>query len=246
MSEAFPIQSSLDTFIDGHLRIRQSRTGYRFSIDAPILASHAVPNKPGERILDLGTGCGIMALLTAFRYPDAHIVGVEIQAELAVLARVNVEGNGFQSRISIIEGDMLQLGAGELGPPMDMVMTNPPYRKPHSGRVNPQSQRALARHEIAVSLEGLIQSMRRFLKTGGRGWMIYPVERLAELMAGMRAHHLEPKYLRMIHSRRDVEAKRCLLKVIKAARPGLVTGPPLVIYNKEGAYTAEVAAMMRP
>ena len=237
---------SCDPFLEGHLLIRQSRTGYRFSIDPLILAFHAVPNKPGERILDLGTGCGIMSLITAFRYPDARIVGVEIQSELAALARVNVEENGFQSRISIIEGDMLRLRADDLGPPMDMVMTNPPYRKPHSGRVNPQSQRAQARHEIKLSLEGLIKTIRRFLKTGGHGWVVYPVDRLAELIAGMKAHHLEPKYLRMIHSRWDTEAKRCLLKVVKAARPGLKAGPPLVIYNAEGIYTSEVAAMLRP
>ena len=246
MSETLPIQSSLDSFMGGHLRIRQSRAGYRFSIDAPILAFHAVPYKPGERILDLGTGCGILSLITALRYPHARIVGVEIQAELAALARINVEDNGFESRIAVVEGDMLRMRADALGPPVDMVMSNPPYRKPHSGRVNPQSQRALARHEIAISLEGLIGTMRRFLKTGGRGWLVYPVERLAELMSGMRAHHLEPKYLRMIHSRRDAEAKRCLLKVVKAARPGLATGPPLVIYDEAGAYTAEVAAMLRP
>jgi tRNA1Val (adenine37-N6)-methyltransferase len=240
------MRCSRDPFLEGQLLVRQSRAGYRFSIDPLILAFHAVPRKPGENILDLGTGCGIMPLITAFRYPDVRIVGVEIQSEMAALARINVEENGLQSRISIIEGDMLRLRKSDLGSPVDMVMTNPPYRKPHSGRVNPQSQRALARHEIMLSLEGLIKTIRRLLKTGGRSWVIYPVERLAELMAGMSAHHLEPKYLRMIHSRWDREAKRCLLKVVKAAHPGLTTGPPLVIYGAEGSYTTEVAAMLRP
>jgi len=237
---------TLDPFLDGRLNVCQSRAGYRFSIDSLILAFHAVPSQPGERILDLGTGCGIMPLVMACRNADVRLVGVEIQPELAALARRNVAANGFQSRISIIEGDMLRLRADQLGPPMDMVMTNPPYRKPHSGRVNPQSQRALARHEIAVALEGLIKTMRRFLKTGGNGWIVYPAERLAELMAGMRDHHLEPKYLRLVHSRYDADAKRCLLKVVKAARPGLAIAPPLVLYNAAGEYTDEVAAMLRP
>ena len=246
MSIPKPMQCSIDPFLDGRLNVSQSVKGYRFSIDAPILAFHAVPGKPGERIMDLGTGCAIVPLITAFRYPGVHIVGVEIQVELAALARSNVEKNGFSSRITIIQGDVLQLSLDDVGPPVDMVITNPPYRKAHSGRINPQSQRALARHEIALSLDGLIKSIRRFLKTGGCGWIVYPVERLAELIDGMRRHHLEPKYLRMIHPRSDADANRCLLKVVKAARPGLIAGPPLAIYTKEGDYTEELAAMLRP
>jgi len=237
---------SFDTFLDGRLKVCQSRRGYRFSVDAAILAFHAVPGKPDARILDLGTGCGIMPLVTAFRYPDVHITGVEIQPELAALARNNVEENGFLSRITVVEGDFLRLRSGDIGPPVDMVITNPPYRRPHSGRISPQNQRALARHEIAVSLEGLIKAMRRFLSTGGCGWIIYPVDRLAELMAGMQVHHLEPKYLRMIHPQTDLDAKRCLLKVVKGGRPGLTAGPPLVIYNADGGVSDDMGAMLRP
>lgn len=237
---------SLDRFLNGRLKISQSRQGYRFSIDAVILAFHAVPGKSDTRILDMGTGCGIMPLIIAHRHESVHITGVEIQAELAELARQNVSANGFQSRITILEKDVSKMRSNAIGPPMDMVITNPPYRKPGSGRVNPQNQRALARHEITVSLDGLIKAMRRFLATGGSGWIIYPVERLAELMTGMQAHNLEPKYLRLIHSRMDAEAKRCLLKIVKAARPGLIAGPPLAIYGADGAYSEEVAAMLCP
>ena len=237
---------SSDTFLDGQLKVTQSSKGYRFSIDAVILANHALPGKPEAAILDLGTGCGIMPLLMAHRHPRVHITGVEIQAELAALAKKNVSDNGLQSRITIIEGDFQQMRPDDLGAPVDLVISNPPYRKPNSGRINPQDQRALARHEITATLDGLIKAMRRFLYTGGTGWLIYPVERLAELMAGMQAHHLEPKYLRMIHSSRDSEALRCLLKVVKAARPGLRAGPPLAIYTPDGQYAEELATMFRP
>lgn len=237
---------SFDTFLDGCLKVRQSRCGYRFSVDAAILAFHAVPDKPDARILDLGTGCGIMPLVTAFRYPEVHITGVEIQAELAALARDNVAENGFLSRITIVEGDFQRLRPNDMGPPVDMVITNPPYRRPHSGRVSPQNQRAVARHEIAVSLDGLIKTMRRFLSTGGSGWIIYPVERLTELMVGMQSDCLEPKFLKLIHPRIGLEAKRCLLKVVKGGRPGLIAGPPLVIYNADGGYSDDMCAMLRP
>jgi tRNA1Val (adenine37-N6)-methyltransferase len=235
-----------DRFLEGRIKICQSRQGYRFSVDAVILAFHAVPEKSGGRILDIGTGCGVIPLIIAKRHQDVRITGVEIQSELAELARRNVSANGLQSRITILHKDVLQMRSDDIGPPLDMVITNPPYRKPDSGRINPQDQRALARHEIAVSLDGLIKSIRRFLKTGGSGWIIYPVERLAELVTGMQAHHLEPKYLRTIHSRYDSDAKRCLLKVVKAARPGLIAGPPLAIYDADGVYTEEMNAMMRP
>lgn len=237
---------SSDTFFDGRLKVCQSRHGYRFTEDAAILAFHAVPYKPDERILDLGTGCGIMPLLTVFRYPDVHVTGVEIQAELAALARSNVKENGFLSKITVIEGDFMQLKASQIGPSVDMIITNPPYRRIDAGRISPQNQRALARHEIAVSLEGLIKTMRRFLSVGGCGWIIYPVERLAELMAGMQAHHLEPKYLRMIHPRSDLDAKRCLLKVVRGGRPGLIAGPPLVIYGTDGGYSDDMRTILRP
>ena len=235
---------SCDTSLGGRLRVCQSRQGYRFSIDALILAFHAVPLSPRERILDLGTGCGIIPLVMAYRFPDVAITGVEIQPELAALARFNVEENGFAHRIAILEDDYLRLRADAIDPPVDMVVANPPYRKPHSGRINPHHQRALARHEIAVSLKSLIQAIRRFLKTGGRAWMIYTVDRLPELMDGMQAHNLAPKYLRMIHSRRDADAKRCLLKVIKGAKSGLAAGPPLVIYQDAGQYTDEAASIL--
>ncbi len=237
---------SADRFLNGHLKISQSRRGYRFSIDAVILAFHAVPAKLDERILDMGTGCGIMPLIIAHRHEGVHVTGVEIQPELAELARQNVCANGFQSRITILEKDVSQMRSHDIGPSVDMVITNPPYRKPGSGRVNPQNQRALARHEITLSLDGMVKAMRRFLVTGGSGWIIYPVERVAELMTAMQTHNLEPKYLRLIHSRIDTEAKRCLLKIVKAARPGLIAGPPLAIYDADGAYTEEVAAMFCP
>lgn len=240
------MQWSFDSFLDGGLKVCQSRYGYRFSVDAAILAFYAIPDKPDARILDLGTGCGIMPLVTALRYPDVHITGVEIQAELAALARNNVEENGFLSRITIVEGDFLRLRSNDIGPPVDIVITNPPYRRPHSGRVSPQNQRAVARHEIAVSLDGLIKTMRRFLSNGGRGWIIYPVERLAELMASMQAYGLEPKFLKMIHPRIGLEAKRCLLKVVKGGRPGLIAGPPLVIYNADGGYSDDMRTILRP
>jgi tRNA1Val (adenine37-N6)-methyltransferase len=232
--------------LNGNLTVYQNRDGYRFSIDAAILAFHAAADKPAGRILDLGTGCAIIPMIIAHRQPAAQVIGVEIQPELAALARHNVEQNGLGERIAIIEGDFTKMGGDDIGLPVNMVTTNPPYYKRGTGRINPHDQKALARHEIMTSLDGLVKSVRRFLTTGGCGWIVYPVERLAELLTTMQAHHLEPKYIRLIHSQLASEAKRCLVKVVKAARAGLTAGPPLVIYNANGGYTDEVSAMLNP
>lgn len=235
-----------EPFLDGRLKIRQSRSGYRFSIDALILAHQAVARPNDNRVVDLGTGCGIIPLVLALRHPHLRIFGIEIQSKLARLAAENVRLNGFESRVTILEADMQSLAAHAVEGPADMLVSNPPYRRAAAGRVNPHAERAIARHEIAMTLAGLVASAQRLLRTGGRLWLIYPVERLAELMEKLRSGGVEPKSLRLIHAIHGGEAQRVLVKAVKAARAGLKVGPPLVIYREAERYTEEVAAMLRP
>ena len=121
-----------DSFFDGKLSIKQTRTGYRFSIDAVILASSIRP-KPQERIVDLGTGCGVVPLLVAFRHPETVLFGVEIQKDLAEMARLNVAENGLIETIHIIDGDMRSVRPGRFDGPVDRVVSNPPFRRAASG-----------------------------------------------------------------------------------------------------------------
>ena len=192
-------QTTHDTFLNGHLRICQPANGYRYSIDAVLLA--ALPRlKPGQTLLDLGTGCGIIPLILAFRNRKVRITGVEVQSELARLAAMNVEHNGLEDRIRIIHEDLRRLSPVMVGGPVDWIVSNPPYRRAVSGRVNPDAQRALARHEIKVNLRQLIGTARKLLKTGGRFAIIYPSERAVDLFSEMRRAGLEPKWLQCVHS----------------------------------------------
>lgn len=234
-----------DTFFDGRLRVAQSPRGYRFSIDAVLLA-HFVQPRPGQTVIDLGTGCGIIPLMLVFRHPRIRVWGVEIQPELVGLAADNVRANHMAEGICIRQADMRTITPDVSDGPVDVVCSNPPYHRGRSGRVNPDAQRAVARHEIAITLPALIQASRRVLKPGGRFATIYPAERTAELIGHMRSMHLEPKRLRPVHSTGQTDARRVLVEGRAGGRPGLTITPPLIVYGQDGAYSEEVQRMLRP
>ena len=234
-----------DSFFNGRIQIRQGRGGYRFSIDAVLLAHYARP-RPADRVLDLGTGCGIIPLILAFRYPDITLYGIEIQKELSDLGAFNVNNNQMKKRITILCRDMRTLKSNMIQGPVDLVICNPPYRKSDSGRLNPDHQRAVARHEIKATLSDVVDAARRMLRTAGRFTVIYTAERAVELLRRMHANGIEPKMLRSIHSSRDSAARLVLVEGVKGGRPGTRIASPLILYDDDGNYTAEVQAMFEP
>ena len=234
-----------DTFFNGKLLITQGASGYRYSIDAVVLA-HLTDTHAGEKIVDLGTGCGIIPLLLAYRNADIHIYGIEIQDELADLATSNVKANQMQDRITVLCRDMRELKPRMIGGPADVIVCNPPYRKPNSGRLNPNRQKAVARHEIKVSLIDVLQTVRCLLRTAGRFVTIYTAERSAELLSQMRLEGIEPKFMRAIHAQLAAEAKLILVSGTKGAQPGTRLDPPLIIYGANGDYSQEVQGMFMP
>jgi len=234
-----------DTFFNGKVQVKQSRAGYRFSIDAVLLAFHAAP-RPGDKVLDLGTGCGIIPLIMAVRAPDVRIFAVELQPELADLAESNVHQNRLQDRIHVMSADMRMLKPQMTDGPADLIVCNPPYRRPGSGRINPAAQRAVARHEIKVTLNDILETTRRMLRTAGRFVTIYTVERTTDILFWMRSEHIEPKFMRMIHSTQNSDAKLAVIEGIKDGRPGLKVAPSLILFDNNGDYTAEVKLMFEP
>lgn len=247
MSQANELLNSLttDTFFNGCLQVKQYRSGYRFSIDAVLVAAHAGLH-PAETVLDLGTGCGIIALMLAYRNPKTKVHGIEVQPELADLAAVNVEENGMGRQITIHCMDMKGLQLNTIFGQADLVVSNPPFRKAESGRINPNRQRAVARHEIKATLFDVVETACRALRVSGRFVTIYPAERLVDVLTQMRSADIEPKFVRMIHSDNQAAAKLILAEGKKGGRPGVKIGPPLVIYKQDGSYTDEVQKMFAP
>ncbi len=232
-----------DPFFKGGLTVMQPADGYRFSVDAVLLAGYA---ERAARVLDLGCGCGIIPLILAWRDPAVQCYGVEIQPELAQLAQRNAERNGLDTRIVILQQDMQELKLVHLGGALPLVVSNPPFYATGHGRRNPDAQRARARHEILITLPGLLATARRMLAKHGRFVLIYPVMRLAELFDSMRHHELEPCHARMVHARPGQPARLALVSGRKQGRTGLVMDAPLYMYQADGAYTDEMQRFFDP
>lgn len=233
------------TFFNGRLRVRQPADGYRFSIDA-VLVAHAADPAPGDTMVDLGTGCGIISLILASRHPRVRIWAVEIQESLADIAAANIVENRMEERVCVLRKDMRTLNPARIGDPVRWVVSNPPYRRVGTGRLNPASPKAMARHEIAVTLFEVVATARRLLPLSGRLVLIYPVERLADVLGRMSEADIAPKTLRMVHSGPQSDAGLFLVTGVRGGQPGLRVAPPLVIRNADGSYSDEVAAMFEP
>ncbi|MCW7752736.1 methyltransferase [Desulfobotulus sp. H1] len=234
-----------NSLLKGQLQIYQHKKGYRFSIDPLLLADHAQP-RPGEHFVDLGTGCGVLALLLATQTPQIRVTAVELQSDLASLARNNVIANNLQHCIHIIEKDMRLLSQRDLGGPADGVIINPPYFKYHSGRLNPLNEKAAARHEITIDLPGWVLTARKLLKKSGRLYCIFPADRMAELLSTMANNRITPKYLRCVHSLAKNQARLILVEGRMEARHGLTVAPPLVLYKNPGEYSDEALRILWP
>ncbi|MFO7708095.1 MAG: methyltransferase [Desulfobacterales bacterium] len=238
------IDLTADAFLNGRLRVAQSRLGYRFSIDAVLLA-HFAHLRGAERVIDLGTGCGIIPLILAFRHAGLRVWGVELQPELAALAAANVRANRMEERVTILHDDMRRLTPAMTGGVMDVVICNPPFRRAGTGRLNPIAQRAVARHEVEIGLAEILKASRRMLKNRGRLVVIQAAERLGELIGQLRVLGVEPKRLRTVHENIAGDAKMVLVEGRPGSGAGMKILPPLCL-NEGGSVSAEVRDMLRP
>jgi tRNA1(Val) A37 N6-methylase TrmN6 len=211
--------------MDGRLKLIQSKDGYRFSIDAVFL-SEFVTIRSGDVVIDLGTGCGIIPLILFLTKPLGYAVGLEIQNELADQAARNAVLNGFENRMEIILGDVKHPSFKKKS--ADVVICNPPYRKVNSGRINPDMRRAIARHELLASAEDILSAARGILRKKGRVAMIYPAERLVDILARMRQFNLEPKRVQINYPDLHSDAKLVLIEASLGGNPGLKILPPLI------------------
>jgi tRNA1Val (adenine37-N6)-methyltransferase len=222
------------------IKILQNEEGYRFSMDALLVYSFV--NLPRlKKIADLGAGSGVIGLLLARDYPKAAVTLIELQAGLAELAKENVALNNLQDRVSVVRADIKHLEPTDFS--FDLVVSNPPFRRPKTGKISPDDEKAAARHEIRMSLRDLTKAVSSLLRHHGRFCVIHLPERLAEIITAMRGDDMEPKRIRFVHSFADGDAKMVLIEAVKGGRTGMKVERPLVIYTPDGGYTDEMKAM---
>ncbi len=229
---------TLDTFYQGRILALQKKQGYRFSVDAPILADF-IQTEEDDELLELGTGNGIISLLLSekkFRF----ITTIEIQPSLADLAHRNVILNALQDRIQIIHGDLRSFDPGTN---YDVIFSNPPYYRKDDGCQSLNLEKAIAKHELKCEISDIMRTASRLLKKNGRAYFIFPVKRQEEFMQTVEKENLR------ISRRRDIYPQ-------EGSKPNLflaqcdfydeatINLPPLILFDREGVYTAEAQEIL--
>lgn len=229
----------LDDLQRNGYRIIQDPGRFCFGMDAVLLSGFAKV-KPGERVVDLGTGTGIIPILLEARTKGASFTGLEIQPESADMARRSVLFNELQDRVHIVDGDIKEavqiFGAASC----HVVTSNPPYMTEHHGLQNPDQPKAIARHEVLCSLHDVVSQAAGLLMPGGRFYMVHRPFRLAEIFSKMVVYRIEPKRMKLVHPFVDKEPNMVLLEGLRGGRSRLTVEKPLIVYRKPGVYTDEI------
>ncbi|MCA9524116.1 MAG: methyltransferase domain-containing protein [Myxococcales bacterium] len=220
------------------LRFIQGSGGYRFAIDALILATE--PPRIDPPVLDLGCADGILPVLLWRLFASAPQVGVEIQPHLAERARRNVALHGAEEAIEVIDGDLRDLRALVQPQHFRTAISNPPYYAHNAGRLNPNGERAIAYHELQCTMVDVMRAARVGLRPDGLLWLIYPVERFADLTATARQERFNIEYLRFVHPFAQEPANRFVAMLRLNRRSPPIVAPPLVMYREPGHYSDAV------
>lgn len=229
----------LDDLQRNHYRIIQNPRKFCFGMDA-VLLSGFVRISPGETVLDMGTGTGIIPLLLAAKTDAAALTGLEIQEESVDMAQRSVALNGLQERVRICRGDIKEasvfFGTGSF----DVVTSNPPYMIEGHGLVNPASPKAIARHEVLCSFEDVARETAKLVKPGGRFFLVHRPFRLSEIMVTLSRYQLEPKRMQLVYPYVDKEPNMVLLEAVRGGNPRLTVEKPLIVYKEPGVYMPEI------
>ena len=221
----------LDDLQLGGLEIIQDPDKFCFGVDAVFLSDFARV-KPGETVLDMGTGNGIIPLLLSAKTQGRKFTGLEIQQDIAEMARRSVLHNHLKDRIEIVTGDIKE--AAEIFKPafFDVITTNPPYMLAEHGLRNSDSARAVARHEVLCSLDDILRESMRLLQDKGRFYMIHRPFRLTEIMIKMNHYKIEPKRIQFVYPYIDKEPVMVLVEGVRGAKPRVTVEPPIIIYDR--------------
>ena len=219
--------------------IIQDPDRFCFGMDAVLLSGFAVV-KDGARVLDLGTGTGIIPILLEAKTGAAHLTGLEIQADSADMAVRSVALNGLEEKIDIVMGDIKEADKLFDAASFDVITCNPPYMIGQHGLKNPEDAKAIARHEILCTLEDVVSQAARLLVPGGKFFLVHRPFRLPEIIATLQKYRLEPKRMRLVYPYVDKEPNMVLLEAARGGRPRMTVEKPLIVYSSPGVYMPEI------
>jgi len=220
-----------------NLRIIQNTEWFCFGIDSILLSGFAEEIHKNSKILDLGTGTGILAILLSEKVENSKITGVEVQKEVSKMAERSVKLNNLEERIKIVNSNVTELNYNK---EFDAVVTNPPYKEKNTGLTNENSVKLISRHEVKASLEDFIKVASKSLKDKGSLYMVNRPERLVDIFEYCRKYKLEPKELRFVYSKVKSKPTMILIKATKNGNKYLKVDAPLYIYEEDGSYTKEI------
>ncbi len=223
-----------------NLKIIQNKNGFCFGIDSVLLVNFAKEIKKQSKVLDLGTGTGIIPILLSGKVELKKAIGVEIQKDVANMAKRSVSLNNLDDKIEIINENVINIGKLYPKQYFDVVITNPPYKKMGTGIINESEAKIISRHEITANLEDFIKTARDMLKDKGEFFMVHRPERLVDIISLMRKFKIEPKKLRFVCPNKNKEPNMVLIKGIKNAKEFLKIEKNLYVYNEDGNYTDEI------
>ena len=222
--------------------IIQNPARFCFGMDAVLLSGFAKA-KAGEKVLDLGTGTGIIPILMEAKTDAADFTALEIQKESADMARRSVAYNHLEDKIKVITGDIRDASNIFGASSFHVITTNPPYMIGTHGENSPSTAKAIARHEVLCTLDDILRESARLLMPGGRFYMVHRPQRLVEIFEVMTRHHLEPKRIRMVYPHENKDANMVLIEAVKGGKALLKVESPLVVYKEDGTYTQELLKM---
>ena len=229
----------VDDLQRNHYRIIQKKNGFCFGMDA-VLRSGFAQVKQGERMIDLGTGTGIIPILLEAKTEGNHFTGLEIQEEVAEMALRSVMLNGLEERITIIHGDIKEAGQICGRASFDVVTSNPPYMVSQQGLKNPDTMKAISRHEIFCTLEDVAREAALLLRPGGRFYLVHRPRRLAEIICILQKYALEPKRMKMVHPFADREANMVLIEAVRGGGAMMKVEAPVIVFKEPGVYSEEI------
>ncbi len=227
---------SLDNLDGIGMKIIQKKSGFKFGSDS-ICLCYFLKVKKKNTILDIGTGSGIIPLQILALYPQSKIYGVEIQKDIANMAKRSIKYNKLEDKVIIINNNIKEFNIDEK---IDVIVSNPPYMKINRGKISRKEVKATSRHEVTLDLEELLVEVKRLLKVGGSFNMIYRTERFNEVILLLNKHNIFPKRCRFIYTKRGKESKLFMIEALKGRRCQLVIEEPLYFYNEDGRYSEEL------